>query len=241
MNEPTEAVSTNECFKEPHRLEQNGGVPTFPNEGWVIVRVRGSGLLSKRRAKAANFMQHLEPLQGALEAYCRRSLHDPNAARDVLQSAVANAYRDFHLYVEGTNFRAWIFRYLNGEILNANRRAGRLPRTVGTLAELPVEETWQMALDQPLAAALRDDPDAVLDQCDQVLAEAVRELPPQEQAVLLLRAIGEFKYREVAQILGIPLGTVMTCLSRGRQRLRERLLDYGREHGLLRPDEGDLG
>jgi RNA polymerase sigma-70 factor (ECF subfamily) len=197
--------------------------------------------LARERTKPENFLRHLEPLRGALEAYCCRSLRDPSEVEDVLQTAIANAYRDFHLYVEGTNFRAWIFRYLNGEILNANRRAGRLPRTVGTLAELPVEETWQMALDQPLAAALRDDPDAVLDQCDQVLAEAVRELPPQEQAVLLLRAIGEFKYREVAQILGIPLGTVMTCLSRGRQRLRERLLDYGREHGLLRLDEGDLG
>jgi RNA polymerase sigma-70 factor, ECF subfamily len=197
--------------------------------------------LARERTKSKKFMQHLEPLRGALEAYCRRLVRDPSEVGDVLQSAIANAYRDFHLYVEGTNFRAWIFRYLSGEIKNANRRAGRLPRPVGTLAELPGEETWQMALDQPLAAALRDDPEAVLDQCDQVLAEAVRELPPQEQAVLLLRAIGEFKYREVAQILGIPLGTVMTCLSRGRQRLRQRLLDYGREHGLLRPDEGDLG
>jgi RNA polymerase sigma-70 factor (ECF subfamily) len=185
-------------------------------------------------------MRHLQPLQGALEAHCRRSLRSPGEVGDVLQATVANAYRDFHLYVEGTNFRAWIFRYLNGEILNANRRAGRLPRTLGTMADLPVEETWEMALDEPLAEALRDDPEAVLDQCDQVLAEAVRDLPPQEQAVLLLRALGEFKYREMAEILGIPLGTVMTCLSRGRHRLRQRLLDYGRAHGLLRPEEADF-
>jgi RNA polymerase sigma-70 factor, ECF subfamily len=182
-------------------------------------------------------MQHLGPLRGALEAYCRRSLRDPGEVGGVLQATVANAYRDFHLYVEGTNFRAWFFRYLNGEILNANRRAGRLPRTLGSLAELPVEETWQMPLAEPLAKALRSDPEVVLDQCDQVLAAAVRDLPPQEQAILLLKAIGEFKYREMAEILGIPLGIVMTCLSRGRLRLRQRLLDYGREHGLLRPDE----
>jgi RNA polymerase sigma-70 factor (ECF subfamily) len=185
-------------------------------------------------------MQHLEPLRGGLEAYCRRTLRDPGEVGDVLQAAVANAFRDFQLYVEGTNFRAWNFRYLNGEILNANRRAGRLPRTIGSLAELPVEETWQMARDEPLAEALRNDPEAVLDQCDQVLAEAVRDLPAQEQAVLLLRAVGEFTYREMAEILGIPLGTVMTCLSRGRLRLRQRLQDYGRAHGLVRPDEADL-
>jgi len=193
--------------------------------------------LARERTKPENFLRHLEPLRGALEAYCRRSLRDPGAVGDVLQSAVANAYRDFHLYVEGTNFRAWIFRYLNGEIRNANRKAGRTPQTLGSLAELPAEEGWQMDPDEPLAAALRDDPEAVLDRCDEALANAVRALPAREQAVLLLRAVGEFTYREMAEILGIPLGTVMTCLSRGRLRLRQRLLDYGREQGLLRPPD----
>jgi len=193
--------------------------------------------LARGRTKSENFLRHLEPLRGALEVYCRRSLRDPGEVGDVLQSAVANAYRDFHRYVEGTNFRAWIFRYLNGEIQNANRRAGRTPRTLGALAELPAEETWRMAPDGPLAAALRDDPEAVLDRCDEALANAVRALPAQEQSVLLLRAVGAFTYREMAEILGIPLGTVMTCLSRGRLRLRQRLLDYGREQGLLRPPD----
>jgi hypothetical protein len=78
--------------------------------------------MRKGRVKAENFMRHLEPLQGALEAYCRRSLHDPNAVRDALQSAVANAFRDFHLYVQGTNFRAWIFRYAHLEAQNCNRK-----------------------------------------------------------------------------------------------------------------------
>ncbi|MEJ7639070.1 MAG: sigma factor, partial [Singulisphaera sp.] len=74
-----------------------------------------SAALPRERTKPENFLRHLEPLRGALEAYCRRSLHDPGAVGDVLQAAVANAFRDFHRYVEGTNFRAWIFRYLNGE------------------------------------------------------------------------------------------------------------------------------
>src|SRR5258708_26195966 len=114
-------------------------------------------------------MRHLEPLQGALEAYCRRCLHDPNAVRDVLQSAVANAYRDFHLYVEGTNFRAWIFRYAHLETLNCNRKYARtchreLP------ADLLPEDAWQLALDEPLLEVLLDDPDVVLDRCDASLA-----------------------------------------------------------------------
>ena len=198
-----------------------------------------SAALPRERTKPENFLRHLEPLRGALESYCRRSLHDPGAVGDVLQAAVANAFRDFHRYVEGTNFRAWIFRYLNGEVRNANRRAGRTPRALDSRAERPVEETWQLAPDGPLAEALRDDPEAVLDRCDEAVAEAVRALPAQEQSVLMLRAVGEFTYREMAEILGIPLGTVMTCLSRGRLRLRQRLLDYGREHGLLRPPDED--
>ncbi len=189
--------------------------------------------MSRERAKAESFLRHLEPLQGALEAYGRRVLRDPGEIEDVLQAAIANAYRDFDLYVEGTNFRAWIFRYVNGELLNANRRTARGPTTVASLAEVPVEETLEMPAGTVLIDALRDDPDAVLEHCDDVLAGAIRDLPPRERAVVLLRAIGEFKYREMAEILGVPLGSVMTSLSRGRLRIRERLAEYGREQGLL--------
>lgn len=192
--------------------------------------------MSKGRAKAENFMRHLEPLQGPLEAFCRRSLHDPNAVRDVLQSAVANAFGDFHLYVEGTNFRAWIFRYAYLQSLNDNRKHART-RHEKLPADLPVEDVWQLALDEPLLKVLLDDPDPVLDQCDAVLAQAVRELAPLERAVLLLQAIGEFKYREIAEILQVPIGTVMSTLARSRVRLRRRLVKYGEEHGLLKPGE----
>ncbi|MCI0462280.1 MAG: sigma-70 family RNA polymerase sigma factor [Gemmataceae bacterium] len=189
--------------------------------------------MSKGRAKAESFMRHLEPLQGALEAYCRRSVRDPNALPDVLQSAVANAYRDFHLYAEGTNFRAWIFRYLHLEVLNWNRRYQRT-RHAELPADLSVEESWQLVLDEPLCKALLDDPDPVLDQCDAVLAEAIRDLTFQERAALLLQAVGEFKYREIAEILQVPIGTVMTSLARGRLRLRQRLAHFGAAHGLLK-------
>lgn len=179
-------------------------------------------------------MRHLEPLQGALETYCRRSLRDPNGVPDVLQSAVANAYRDFHLYVEGTNFRAWIFRYTHLEMLNSNRKYARTWHE--ELSEDPsVEDAWQLALDEPLFKVLLDDPDPVLDQCDALLAQAVRELAPLERAVFLLLAIGEFKYREIAELLQVPIGTVMSTLSRSRVCLRQRLVRYGEEQGLLRP------
>ena len=187
-------------------------------------------------ARDESFLRHLEPLQGALEAYCRRSLHDPNAVPDVLQSAIANAYRDFHLYAEGTNFRAWIFRYVHLEIQNWNRKHERTQHKE-LPADLSVEDAWQLTLDEPLFKVLLDDPDLILDRCDAVLSEAVNALPPTERSVLLLQAVGEFKYREIADILQVPIGTVMSSLARCRLRLRQRLVAYGVERGLLKPEE----
>jgi len=186
--------------------------------------------------KAERFLRHLEPLQGVLEAYCRRSLHDPGGVSDVLQNAIASTFRDFHLYAEGTNFRAWVFRYLHLEIQNWNRKYRR-DRHDDLPADLSVEETWELVLNEPLLQVLLDDPDVVLDECDAVLAEAVRSLAPLECSILLLHAIGEFKYREIADILQVPIGSVMSSLARCRLRLRQRLVAYGEERGLLKPEE----
>ena len=185
--------------------------------------------------KAARFLRHLEPLQGALETYCRRILHDAGTVADVLQSAVANAYRDFHLYAEGSNFRAWIFRYAHLEALNANRKHART-RHEELPADLSVEETFQLVLDEPLVKSLLDDPDLVLDQCDAALSQAVKALSSLECAILLLHAVGEFKYREIADILQVPIGTVMSGLARCRLRLRQRLVAFGEERGLLKAE-----
>jgi len=153
----------------------------------------------------------------------------------VLQSAVANAFRDFDKYSEGTNFRAWIFRYVTLETLNRNRAARRLP---GDLDQHSTDEQPTVQADALDIASFRletllDDPEVVLDHCDGVVAESVGQLTEQERRILLLRAIGEFKYREIAEILDIPMGTVMGLLSRARTQLRSKLLDYARQHGLL--------
>lgn len=186
-------------------------------------------------ARADRFLEHLEPLRGPLEGYCRRSLADRNSIADVLQSAVANAFRDFDLYAEGTNFRAWIFAYVHREILNANRKYWR-SRGEALPVEFPARDSGGLSDELPSGVALLEDPEGVLDQCDSLIAEKVRDLPEQERAVLLLQAIGEFKYREIADILDIPIGTVMSSLARCRAKLRRLLDDYAREQGLLKPE-----
>lgn len=187
--------------------------------------------------RASRFLQHLEPLKAALEAYARRSVHDSNAVEDVLQEAVGKAFRDFHLYAEGTNFRAWMFRYLNLEIYAGNRAYRRQRhQALGheALAEEPtVDDAWEDFSDTPLLERLLEKPEPILNQCDDALAEAIRELNPLERSVLLLHVIGQFKHREAAEILEVPIGTVMSALSRARIRLRDRLTAYAHEHGLL--------
>jgi RNA polymerase sigma-70 factor (ECF subfamily) len=150
----------------------------------------------------------------------------------VLQDAVVTAFRDFDLFAEGTNFRAWIYRYLNLAIRAANRRTLTKPHL--ELPEEPVaEEEWFLGFDETHFGVLLQSPDAVLDHCDAVLAEATRQLNWLERSTLMLKVLGGFKYREIADILELPMGTIMSALSRARQRLRYELVEYGREHGLL--------
>jgi len=184
------------------------------------------------RDKADRFLTHLAPIQRSLSAYCRRALSDISELEDGLQSAVTNAYRDFDLYAEGTNFRAWIFRYVTLETLNRNRAAARR-RAVGQLPDEPSVDDRDASGKEWTIEQLLDDPELVLEHCDEAIAAAVYHLPDTERSIFLLRAIGEFKYREIAEILEVPVGTVMGLLSRGRDRIRRSLAEYGRKHGLL--------
>lgn len=175
-----------------------------------------------RPGKSERFLEHLGPLQRKLGGYCRRMVFSPDAVADVLQSAIATAYRDFDLYAEGTNFPAWIFAYLHREVQNANRRH-RKHTGVGEPGDVPAPDAWGLPHELPIHRLLLDAPEVVLDRCDADLAGGVRGLRPLERGVLLLHAVGEFKYREIAEILEVPIGTVMSALARARQHVREHL------------------
>lgn len=190
--------------------------------------------MGKPTEKAERFLRHLEPLEGALEAYCRRSVRDPSTVEDVLQTAITSAYRDFHLYAEGTNFRAWIFRYLNVEIYAGNRRFFR-DQHEALPEDQTIDDVWELATEQPLVEQLLESPERVLEHCDEAMTDAIYDLDPFARSALLLRSIGHFKHREMAEILDAPVGTVMSALSRARVQLRRRLAVYAAEHGWLNP------
>lgn len=187
-------------------------------------------ILPSKAGEFGRYLELLQPLQRPLEMYCRRALSNPTVVEDVLQTVIAKTFADFESFAEGTSFRAWIFRYLHYEVLAFNRRerSSAMTADVDEAAHAP---GWDELVVERSFDDLLANSEEILDQCDEVLANAVRQLPETEQAVFLLRAIGEFKHAEMAEILSIPVGTVMSHLSRSRAALRYRLQEFARERG----------
>jgi RNA polymerase sigma-70 factor (ECF subfamily) len=188
--------------------------------------------------KSAAFIAQLTPLQRQLEVYCRRLLRDRSEVEDVLQTAVMTAFSQFDRYAEGTNFRAWMFRFVTLEAFNRNRRRDPAP-----WGELPLEaavEPEELPATDDLATLLVERPGVVMEHLDGLVADALEDLPPAERTVLLLRAVGAFSYQEIHHILSIPVGSVMGYLSRARLKLRRSLAGYAAERGISgRPVTGD--
>jgi len=141
-------------------------------------------------------------------------------AEDAVQEALLKAWADFQVFREGASFGAWVLGYLVNTIRNRNRRLRRQ-------LEVPLSEE----IEDPEAALSREmayeeffeRPESVLDAVEDRLAGAILELSPAERLVLLLRAVGELSYREIAAALNMPEGTAMSHLSRARKRLRAAL------------------
>lgn len=175
-------------------------------------------------------MALLLPLQGALEVYCRRMLRNPSDVEDVLQKAVMEAFARFDRYAEGTNFRAWMFRFVTLEVFNRNRKSE--PILFGEfLDEVPAQSLD--GLPDDALETLLENPGSLMERLDEQIVEALWQLTRSERTALLLRAVGEFSYQEMHEILSIPLGSVMGYLSRARQKMRRSLAEHAAHRGFL--------
>jgi|SRR5438128_212516 len=171
---------------------------------------------------ADRFSTLLRPIWRELEVYCRRLVWNEHDAPDALQNAVMNAFRAFDRYHEDTNFRAWLFTILTREIFKLNKKFARMAQSEfqvepDTLDTLPTPEQSTQYVDW------LNTPDALADALDQQLLASLKRLTETERAVLLLRAIGEFRYREIAESLDIPLGSVMGNLARARKKMQNAI------------------
>lgn len=153
------------------------------------------------------------PLLDALYNFARWLSHDQTEAEDLVQETFAKALRGFDSFAPGTDFRAWMFRILRNTFLTS-RTGLQTKLTVPLEAddEAPVAITWVTPESLALANATQDALQAALD-----------ELPIAYREVILLCDVEEMKYQEIADVLSVPIGTVMSRLSRGRKLLRQAL------------------
>jgi RNA polymerase sigma-70 factor (ECF subfamily) len=152
-------------------------------------------------------------------------------AEDLAQETLAKAYAAFHQFRPGTNFKAWIYRVLVNTYINSYRRQRRAPQ-MRSWEEMAVDGDTDYAREDP--SRLSSPEEAVLARLpDEEVQPALEALPDEFRIAVLLSDVEDFSYKEIADILGIPLGTVRSRIFRGRRLLRRRLLDYAREHGIV--------
>ncbi len=152
------------------------------------------------------------PHMNDLYRTARRTLGNQTEAEDVVQETYLQAWKSFHRFEAGTNIRAWMFKIMFHVIQHHRRKAYRLV----TLKEEEEFLFEQLTYEPPVPQELRD---------EDVLA-ALDRVPEHFRSVILLADVQEFSYKEIQETLGIPIGTVMSRLSRGRQLLRAYLADY---------------
>lgn len=168
-----------------------------------------------------------------------RMTRNPADAEDLVQETFLKAYRGYHGFEAGTNLRAWLYRILTNSYINRYRKAARRPD------EIEMEDVGDFYLYRKIgsadtAVASRSAEDQLLDGLvESDIREAVEELPQHYRLPVLLADLEGFSYKEIAGILDVPIGTVMSRLHRGRKGLQKSLYEFARARGLVPEDANE--
>ena len=185
-------------------------------------------------ADRALFAEQATPFIDQLYGAAVRMTRNPADAEDLVQETFVRAYKGYESFQDGTNLRAWLFRILTNTFINSYRAAQRRPEQ----SELDdVEELYLYRRIGGLEAAAlgRSAEDELMDLfTDSQIHDALEALPEQFRLAVLLADVEGFSYKEIAEILDVPIGTVMSRLHRGRRALQKSLYEFSRERGAIR-------
>ena len=183
-------------------------------------------------APDADFETAAMPFLDALYNTALRMTRNTQDAEDLVQETFLKAYRHFDKFEPGTNLKAWLFKIMKNTFINDYRKRQAQPPE-SDFAE--IEGAFESQVSEEATQQIRTpEEEALADVLDEDVQRALDALPPEYRMVVLLTDLEGFSYREVAEILEIPVGTVMSRLYRGRKRLESEMLRYAREHGYLR-------
>jgi RNA polymerase sigma-70 factor, ECF subfamily len=169
----------------------------------------------------ARFEQEVLPYLGQLYPAALQMTRNASDAEDLVQETMAKAYTAFHQFTPGTNLRAWLHRILATTFINSYRKKKREPAIAPTQ-----DRDWPSAPDAFAPMVPSAEAQALDRLADSEVLRALRDLPADFRTAIYLADIEGYPYREVAQIMGTPIGTVMSRLHRGREKLRARLASY---------------
>jgi RNA polymerase sigma-70 factor (ECF subfamily) len=185
--------------------------------------------------KGWDFEAAAMPFVDALYNTAYRMTRNPEDAEDLVQETYLKAYRYYDKFEEGTNFKAWLFKIMKNTFINNYRKRQQAP-VLSDFAD--IEESFETQVSEDTSRQLKNPEEELLENVlDQDVQRALDQLPPDYRMVVLLADLEGFAYKEIADILEVPVGTVMSRLYRGRRLLETAMLEFAREHGYLRAGE----